>query len=60
MNENLRNFQEIIRRAKSDTDAERFVRQMLRGAADRAPLEAILELGQCLVDVRKHEMRADA
>ncbi len=47
---NIRAFQELVRRARTDAPAEQSVRGMLRGCADSCPMDVLVQLGQCLVD----------
>ena len=57
---NIRGFEELVRLARSDERAERAVRNMLRGCADSCPVDVLVQLGECLIDARKSELRADA
>lgn len=57
--ENLRGFQNLVASAKSSATAEEYVREMIRGAADSAPIDAIVRLGKCLASIRKDELRSE-
>jgi pheromone shutdown protein TraB len=60
MQKNLREFSEHVRKALVDERSERIVRVMLEKTAQSGPLHVVAQLGQCLVDCRKSELRSEA
>ena len=60
MQNNLREFSEHVRNALTNERSERIVRVMLEKTAQNGPLHVLVQLGQCLVDCRKSELRSDA
>jgi hypothetical protein len=56
---NLADFQKRVQAAPVDKDAERFVRIMLEEIAKGCPMSVLVALGQCLIDCRKAELKAE-
>ena len=47
-----------VRDACIDDQAVDLLRAIIRGAAERAPVEALVEIGQTLIDIRKRDQKA--
>jgi hypothetical protein len=60
MSENLRAFAKSVEMAPVDEHSEDVVRFMLRGVAEDCPMHVLVQLGQCLVDIRRSELRSEA
>jgi hypothetical protein len=44
-------IQDLVRKAKTDPIAEARLRRLIRGAADRAPVQDVVEIGKTLLDL---------
>jgi len=60
MRDNLGIFTESLRNAPTDKKAETFVRMMLERFAKNCPMHVLVQLGQCVIDCRKSELRNEA
>jgi hypothetical protein len=60
MSEQLRYLEGCIRDAHTDDQAVALLRAIVRGAADSAPIDALVEIGQALVVMRKRDLRDEA
>jgi len=60
MANNLDLFSECVRNAPASPGAEKFVRIMLGKFAENCPVHVLVQLGQCLVDIRTAELRREA
>jgi hypothetical protein len=56
----LGQFIESMKLASTDRRHEKAVRFMVEGMAKDCPIPLLIELGQCLVDYRKQELREEA
>ncbi len=60
MRDNLDTFTECVHHAPTCKEAEEFVRMMLERFARRCPMHVLVQLGQCLIDCRRSELREEA
>jgi hypothetical protein len=60
MRDNLDTFTECVRNAPTNKKAEEFVRMMLVKFAKNCPMHVLVQLGQCVIDCRKSELRHEA
>ncbi len=60
MRDNLRIFAENLRNASTDKKAEKLVRYMVEEVAKDCPMHVLIQLGQCIIDCRKNELRSEA
>jgi hypothetical protein len=60
MQNNLREFAAHLRNAPTDKEAERIVRIMVQRVAKTCPIHILVQIGQCLIDCRKAELRGEA
>lgn len=60
MNTNLDTFTQCVRNAPTSPKAEEFVRMMLVKFAKNCPMHVLVQLGQCVIDCRKAELRSEA
>ena len=60
MQDNLRDFTEHVRNAPTNSASEQFVRMMLERWAKRCPMRVLMQLGQCVIDCRKADLRDEA
>jgi hypothetical protein len=60
MRNRLAEFADQLRRAPSDKKAEKVVRFMIEEVAKDCPMHVLIQLGQCLIDCRKSELRDEA
>jgi hypothetical protein len=56
----LNEFAENLRQAPSDKIAERIVRCMVEEVGKDCPVYLLVQLGQCIIDCRKSELRDEA
>lgn len=56
----LADFQKAVRNAPTSKQAEKIVRYMLEEVAKDCPMHVLVQLGQCLADCRKTELRDEA
>jgi hypothetical protein len=52
-------LENCVRDATSDIGAESLLRAIIRGAADRAPVDALVEMGRLLVRIRRDDFRRE-
>lgn len=57
MSGHLNEFTEHVRNAPTNPQSEKIVRIMLERAAKSCPIDALVQLGQSLVDCRRSELR---
>ncbi len=57
---NLDMFAECVKNAPTVKKAEEHVRMMLERFARNAPAHVIVRLGECIIDIRKSELREEA
>lgn len=60
MRNHVHEFAEHVRQAPASHPSERIVRLMLEDVAKDCPMHVLVQLGQCLVDCRKSELREEA
>lgn len=60
MQDNLKTLQECVTCAPTSPKAEEFVRLMLGRFAKHCPMHVLVRLGQCVIDIRKEELREEA
>ncbi len=60
MSEHLRILEECIQDAPTDDGAADLLREIVKGAAERAPLDALIEMGKTLVAIRRRDLRTQA
>ncbi len=60
MLDRLKEFAEALRNAPTDKRAEKIVRYMVEEVAKDCPKHVLVQLGQCLIDCRKDELRSEA
>lgn len=60
MNGRLGDFLANLRDAPTDKQAEKIVRYMLEEVAKDCPMPLLVQLGQCIADYRKSEIRDEA
>lgn len=60
MSQQLTFLEDCIRDAHIDDQAVELLRVIIRGAASSAPVEALVEMSQSLVDIRRRDLRRDA
>ena len=53
-------LQEKVASAPTDKKAEAFLRDLIADVAKDCPIHALVHIGQCLVDIRKSELRDEA
>jgi hypothetical protein len=58
--DHLREFAEQVRSASTDKQSERIVRIMIKEVAEDCPTEVLVQIGQCIIDFRKSELRGEA
>lgn len=46
-----------IRKAPHDEGAAKVLRRVLRGAADRAPVDALVEMAEAILAIRERDLR---
>jgi hypothetical protein len=56
----LAEFANYLSAAPADEKAEWVVRTMLGKVAQNCPMGVLLQLGQCLIDCRRSELRGEA
>ena len=59
MRDNLDIFTECVRNAPTVPKAEEFVRLMMGKFSKSCPMHILVQLGQCLIDCRKLELRQE-
>lgn len=57
--DNLRGFQYCVEAATRSSEAERIVREMIRGAADAAPVDVVVRIGELLIQIRREDFRKE-
>ncbi len=57
MTHHLSEFAKYVRDAATDKQAERVVRLMIEKVAKNCPLDVLVQIGQCIVECRKDELR---
>ncbi len=60
MRGNLETFAECVRNAPNSKKAEEFIRMMLERFARNCPMHVLVQLGQCVIDCRKTELRRES
>lgn len=60
MPDNLQTFTECVRNVATSKKAEQFVRMMLERFARTCPVHVLAQLGQCIIDCRKSDLRSEA
>jgi hypothetical protein len=60
MRDHLGEFVEHVRLAPTEEHSERMVRGMLEEVARDCPMGLLVRLGQCIVNYRTSELRAEA
>lgn len=60
MSQQLRYLEGCIRDAQNDEQAAALLRAIIKGAAESAPVDALIEIGQSLVTIRKRDARMEA
>lgn len=56
----VQEFQKHVKMAATDAQSEEIVRVMLERVAKTCPMHVLVQLGQCLVDCRRSELRDEA
>lgn len=56
----LASFQEHLRLAPTSQLSANVVRCLIIAVGEEAPLDVVLQVGQCLVDLRRGELRREA
>ena len=57
MSEYMTYLVDCIRDASDDEQAAALLRLIVKSAAEKAPLPALIEMGQCLVEIRRRDDR---
>lgn len=57
--DNLDTFTECVHNAATSAKAEEHIRLMLARFAKSCPMHVLVQLGQCLIDCRKSELRQE-
>ena len=57
MSDYVKVIQACIDEAPQDEGAARILRQVVRGAADRAPIDALVEMVQQILEIRERDIR---
>lgn len=60
MADRLSEFAEHVRTAPDDKQAEKVVRCMVEEVAKNCPIHLLVQIGQCIVECRKAELRNEA
>lgn len=56
--DNLTKFASCVEDMPHNAGAEAFVRLVLEGVAKKCPMDVLVKLGKCVVDIRIAELRA--
>ena len=60
MRDRVSEFAEHVRKAATNKQSEKIVRYMIEDVAKDCPMHVLKQLGQCLVDCRRSEVRTEA